>query len=865
MSRLAVSAALLLVVSSAAGAQQLAARSLPPRATAAAAGTASTKAREIAAAEAARATRAPVLDGRADDEAWAAASTIDGFRMWDPTEDGDPHFRTEARVAYDDHNLYVLIRAFDPHPDSIVARLARRDSRSGSDEVRVMVDGYRDLRTGFEFIVNPAGVKRDVAIINDNEEDGSWDAVWDAAARIDSLGWVAEFRIPLSQIRYPAAASNTFGLMVQREVPRLNERYAWPSFRRSKSGLVSQFGELSGIRGLASPRRLEVAPYTVVRTENTPRGAGFTQMQTGTMGADVKYGITSNLTLDATVNPDFGQVEADPSVLNLGTSETFFNERRPFFLEGQGLFRFDINCNDGRCSGLFYSRRIGRAPQLGGEYGDETNPTSTNILGAAKLSGRLANGVSVGVMDAVTSREVAPGDATIEPETNYFVGRVQKELRGGQTSIGVMGTNVRRSLDDWSVDLLRREAIAGGLDVRHQFSNKTYEVSGYVAQSRVAGSEDAIARTQRNLVHNYARPDDDVAYDSTLTSLGGASAQVVIAKIAGKHTRFSTGYQYVSPGFEINDVGFLGRANSQNQFFWYQVRDNTPRHFWRQWTFNVNQWTQFTAGGLRSEVGGNVNAHMQLKNNWWLHAGQGGNSLVASDCDVCARGGPAVRQDPSGWGWAGVEGDGRKRVVPYFFAQWGWGDEGRSHNLSLDPQVDFRLSSRFNASLGAGYALGTNATQWVDNFGAAGAPDTHYTFAALDQKTLSMTTRLNFTATPTLSLQVYAQPFVTSGRYDGWNELADARAARFADRFKPYAPAEGSLRDYDFNFKQLRSTSVLRWEYRPGSTLFFVWTQEREDAAADAGSFRAGRDYRTLFSSHPRNVFLIKGSYWLSM
>src|SRR3569833_1402059 len=326
-------------------------------------------------ATALRVAKAPIIDGKTDDAIWANAQVIDGFRTFDPVDNGDPRFRTEARVSYDEHNLYVLGRAFDPHPDSIVALLSRRDVRTQSEWLKLIIDGYHDRRTGIELSVNPAGVKRDFAVLNDGEEDASWDGVWDVGTRIDSLGWVAEFRVPLIQLRYAAGEDHTFGFAIWRDVARYNERYAWPAYSRSKGGLSSQLGDLAGLEGIASPRRLEVAPYTVAKTANEPAKVGYHQTGNATMGADIKYGITSNLTVDATVNPDFGQVEADPSVLNLSAFETFFPEKRPFFLEGQGLFRFDLSCNDGSCSGLFYSRRIGRAPQLSDEYSDPANAT----------------------------------------------------------------------------------------------------------------------------------------------------------------------------------------------------------------------------------------------------------------------------------------------------------------------------------------------------------------------------------------------------------------------------------------------------------------------------------------------------------
>lgn len=820
-----------------------------------------------------RATHAPVIDGRDDDAIWVgpggAAQVITGFRVFDPVEDGDPRFRTEARVAYDERNLYVIVRAFDSHPDSIIARLSRRDVKTTSDEVKLYIDSYHDRRSGFEFGINPAGVKRDIAIINDNEEDASWDAVWDAAAHIDSLGWVAEFRIPFSQLRYAAAETHTFGFTISREVARLSERDSWPVYRRSRSGIASQFGELTGITGIATPRRLEVAPYSVAKTANVPSGLGYDQRSQGTVGADIKYGLTSNLTIDATVNPDFGQVEADPSVLNLSAFETFFPEKRPFFLEGQGLFRFDMSCNDGQCSGLFYSRRIGRSPQMGDTYSYDGNVSSTTIIGAAKLTGRLGNGISVGLIDAATQREqsagcVADGSAcslneTIEPQTNYFVGRLQQELRGGQSVFGIMATNVRRNLDSWTNPYLRHDASVVGVDARNQFLQRRYSIYANAAMSTVNGSPAAIASTQQSFVHNYQRPDDRIAYDPTLTSLRGNTYMMSLSKIGGGATRFDVGYQYVSPGFESNDVGFLNRANTQNQFGWYAVQLRTPTKLYRSWQTNLNEWMNWTTDGLRTDVGGNINSHMQLNNNWWLHWGQGGNALASSFCDNCARGGPAVRSSRMSFGWAGVEGDNRYRIIPFFFTQWMRGDAGHSNTIYYDPSLTLKLSSRLTTDLGVDYSTNVNDAQFYESYGDPGADTTHYTFAHMDQKTLSFTTRLNFTATPTLSLQIYAQPFVTGGSFSDWRELNDPRALAYTDRYQTYSATSPD----GFSFRQLRSNTVVRWEYRPGSALYFVWAQER--TSTQTLPFDAGGDYRRLLGSHPGNVFLIKGSYWLSL
>ena len=336
---------------------------------------------------AARATKPPIIDGRDDDEVWRLATPITEFRQFRPVEDAEPSFRTETKVAYDARNFYVFIRAFDPHPDSILKLLARRDVRTASDQLKIIIDSYHDRRTGYEFAVNPAGVKRDYAVYDDGNEDDAWDGVWEAGTQVDSLGWTAEFRIPLSQMRYAPGPTNTFGFGVWRDIDRYTERVSWPLYRVTRPGLMSQLGEVTGLDGLDAPRRLEVTPYFV--TKNVPEN-GFDRSQKLDAGADIKYGLTSNITIDATVNPDFGQVEADPSVLNLGPFETFYQERRPFFIEGTGIFQFGINCSVVNCSGegLFYSRRVGGA---------------SRILGAAKVTGRLPSGLTLGVVDAVTN------------------------------------------------------------------------------------------------------------------------------------------------------------------------------------------------------------------------------------------------------------------------------------------------------------------------------------------------------------------------------------------------------------------------------------------------------------------------------
>jgi hypothetical protein len=802
----------------------------------------------------------PVLDGRDDDEVWKTAELITEFQEARPTEGAEARLKTEARVAYDSHNLYVFVRAFDPHPDSIVSLLSRRDVQTASDQIIVMVDSYHDRRTGYEFVVNPAGVKADYAIYNDGNEDGAWDAVWDASTQIDSLGWTAEYRIPLSQMRYATGGNTTFGFMIWRKIERYTTQITWPLYRMSKAGFVSQFGELNGLTGLVNPRRAEFTPYMVTKNESRPTADGFGRHQDLNVGGDLKYGVASNLTLTATINPDFGQVEADPSVLNLSAFESYFQERRPFFVEGRGQFSFDVNCSAVNCNGegLFYSRRIGRAPQLGDTYGDASSATATTILGASKLTGRLPGGFAIGALDAVTQHMTGADRATIEPFTNYAVVRATQDHHNGDGSVGVMLTAVNRSLDHWTSPVLHDAAYVGAVDFRQRFLGNHYEIAGSLDLSRVHGSAEAIAATQRDPVHLYQPPD----LDSTRTHLSGDAEEIRFGKIGGKRTNFETSYMRRSKGFEINDLGFLLQADQQSWNNWLGVRFNEPNKVFQRLNWNFNWWQYWSAAGLPTERAANTNAHTQLNSRWWLHLGGTLGQLGATFCDRCARGGPAVRQDMYIAPWAGLEGDDRKPLVPYFWVNYLRTDGGRTHSINLQPELDLKVSARFTTSLSANYTRNRNDSQFFDDFTDPGGV-VHYTFAHLDQRTLGLTWRLDYTFSRTASLQIYAQPYVSKGTYQNVRELASPRAASYVDRYRPYADTAVTNHPGGFNFQQFHSNVVFRWEYRRGSTLFLVWSQGREGQNDFEGRESFLGDYGNLFSRHSNDTFLVKLSYWL--
>jgi hypothetical protein len=807
-----------------------------------------------------RAAQAPKIDGKTDDDIWQTVEPITAFRQFDPTEDAPPTFRTESRIAYDSRNLYILVRNFDPRPDSILAVLQRRDGLALSDDIIVGVDSYHDKRTGYFFRLTAAGTMSDGYIFNDGEEDWGWNAVWEGATRIDSLGWVAEFRIPLSQLRYVPSGDNTFGILMVRRVARTGERVAYPTFRRSRTGHVSQWASTPGFRGLPAPRRMELMPYAVERygasprPDGTPRNAARTQV-----GADAKLGLTSNVTLDAAVNPDFGQVEADPGVLNLSAFEQFFAEQRPFFLEGSGIFRYDLDCNDGQCTGLFYSRRIGRTPQLRGQYGDASSPLQSRIIGAAKVTGRLGNGLSIGFIDAVTDQETGSNRRTIEPRTNYAVARLQQDLRGGNSGVGVMLTNTARQTDEWSRDWLRNDAWTGGIDARHRFAANRWQLSAQLAGSRVTGSANAIALTQRSTVHAYQRPDaTHLRYDSTRTMLAGWLTQASIDKQGGGITRFNGNLWYITPGLEINDIGFRRRADEMGASMWMGIRPIRPVGVFRQANLNVNAWGMANVAGMTLGNGGNVNGFGEFKSFWSVFGGLGANNLFTSYSDRDARGGPAIFMPRRIQGWTGVNGDRRKNASLQFNLNGGRRTDGLGSNWNMSGGAQLRVGSQFNGSINVSYGRNIDDQQWVGNYVDRGVAS--YTFARLYQSTSSVTTRLNYTITPTLSLESYLQPFVSAGQYTEWRALAAGRSPDRAERFRPYlergAPA-------GFRFGQLRTNNVVRWEYRPGSVLFLVWTQGRDAFDSNPTGQGVAQGFDAVFSRRPDNVFLVKASYWL--
>jgi Domain of unknown function (DUF5916)/Carbohydrate family 9 binding domain-like len=805
------------------------------------------------------------INGALRAEVWETAAPISDFVQRAPHEGAPPSQRTEFRVAYDATTMYVRVVAFDTEPGKIVGHLTRRDAASPSDWIRVLIDSYHDKRTAYEFAVNPAGVKQDRYWFNDNSLDDSWDAVWSVDVSRDAHGWTAEFRIPFSQLRFAPGESKTLGFAVVREIGRLNETSTWPLLARSAVGYVSSFGELGGLTLSRAPKRLELVPYAVTSlTRQAPGGNPLVERSEpdAALGLDLKYAVAPGLTLTTTINPDFGQVEADPAVVNLTAFETFFAERRPFFVEGSGNLQFGLDCNDGQCTGLFYSRRVGRSPQGIDKLPDDdgvytASPPQTTIVGAAKLTGRVGK-YSIGVMQAVTQAEfarvregVVESRQPVEPLTSYSVGRVRREF-DNQSSVGLMLTAVKRRNPD-ALNFLPDSAHTGGIDWDWRFASR-YALQGYIAASDLKGTPEGITEVQENSRHYFQRPDAaQVRFDPARTSLSGTAGRIGLSKIGGQHVVFNSTISFKSPGFDINDVGFFRRADERSVGNWLQLKSETPTRWFRSRRVNFNQWASWNFDGNRLQSGENVNAHLQWVSNWSNGAGVNFNQRTFDD--RLTRGGPGGLSEGFFSVWSYVTSDDRRPIwFNTFFI--GGRDGVRSSFRSLNPEITFRPMTSLNLSAGLQIDHNIYDYQWVDKI-----TDTkdHYVFAHLDQTTVGVMARLNYTLSPTLSVQLYAQPFVSGGAYNGFKELVDGRNRDYFARYAPFAYADNP----DFNYKSFRTTNVLRWEYKPGSTLFVVWQQAREDSA-DYGDFRFGRDFRGLFHVEPRNVLLVKLAYWLN-
>ena len=843
------------------------------------------------------------IDGRLNEADWARADVATGFVQREPEPNEPESQRTEVRVLVDDGAVYIGARLFDTAPRKIAAQLGRRDSDDlYTDAFHVAIDSYFDRRTAFRFTVTPAGVQGDGLHFNDSNEDENWDAVFASAATIDSAGWSAELRIPLSQLRYSRVSpgeTRRWGIQFARQIARLGEESMWMPTPPTVRGIVSHFGDLVGIDSLGVPRRLELLPYVsskLTRVPSAEANALVDATRTAAhAGLDVRYGLPRGLTLTATINPDFGQVEVDPAVVNLSAFETFFSERRPFFLEGSEIFRFGgtITYNDNDPPQPFYSRRIGRAPR-GSVDADNAvfvdEPSQTNILGAVKVSGKTSGGWSLGFLGAATDRMRARymtdagivGTSPVEPRANYGVARVSRDLRGGNTVLGLALTGAQRDVSPQFASLLATSAVTAGLSAEHAWDNRRWTLSSYVSRSNVDGDPAFIAALQRSNTHAYQRPDrQDVKYDPFRSSLGGHFYSLSMAKTGGEHWLGSLTYEETGPGFDVNELGFQRRSDIRALGSSIRYRQTSPGRYFRNWHAELHNTTSRNADGDNIERRASFVGEAQWSNFW-------STELIArlqpaTLDDRLTRGGPVARRSGShDFNFSVQTDDRRPFVVDAGYSYARSTTDGWTHNLSLE--LDMRPSSALQLSVEPEFSRDYNDFQFVTSVPDPLAQATfgrRYVFGDIEQHELSISTRVAWTFSPTLSLQMYAQPFVSAGRFDRYKEFRTPRTFEFdvygrdrgtivrdrqtqevtvdPDGAGP-APAF-QFEEQEFTVRALRGNAVLRWEYRPGSTLYFVWQQNREDEVAVA-DLAAARRPTDAFRVAAHNVFLIKASYW---
>lgn len=840
----------------------------------------------------------PAIDGSLTDKAWEPGEWESGFIQYEPYEGQKPFQETAFKILYDDKNLYAAIRAFDTEPKKIEQRLNRRDD-VGGDSLCIQIDSLCDRRTAFSFAISAAGVKRDELITeNGDNSDEDWNPIWYAKTRIDDKGWSAEIKIPFDQLRFGKNDTHTWGLQVKRSIFRKDEASSWQLIPVHAPGYVHLFGDLRGINGIKGKREAEIYPYAVGKYETfekeqgNPFADGKASSFTG--GLDGKIGVSSNLTLDFTINPDFGQVEADPSEVNLTVFETFFDEKRPFFIEGNNILNFQVTGGDGSFArdNLYYSRRIGRPPHYYPELRDNEYidfPANTRIMSAFKLSGKTKKGFSIAVLESITAREKSEIDylgerrsETVEPLSNYFVMRLQQDFRNGDTRIGGMVTAVNRSLTDPQLEFLHTAAYSGGFDFVHNWKQKTYYVSLKTLFSQVRGSREAISETQTSPLRYYQRPDADyVSYDPGRRSLSGHGGTLALGREGNGHFRYSGGVTWRSPGLELNDVGYLRSADQIMQWYWLGYRIWKPFAIFRNIYINFNQYQGWDFGGNRLFNGLNVNFNVYLKNYWSVGAGTEGNFDGLSNTEL--RGGPALIIPGFMGGWFFIASDYRKKLNIELsgYLQRGGADYYNYKEIGLE--IHYRPIQSLSLTLEPSLNWYRNELQYVETLDYRG--DSRYLFAHIDQRTAAVTIRLDLSLTPDLSIQYYGQPFISAGKYTSFKRITEPRAARYEDRFQfydenrlSYDEANGSygfdedgdgLVDYtaaqpNFNFRQFRSNLVIRWEFKPGTTLYLVWSQGRT-GTDEIGDFAFRRDFRSLFDVVPHNVFLIKFTYLFNL
>jgi hypothetical protein len=841
-----------------------------------------------------RAAEPITVDGKLSESIWQHTHPVTDLHQSEPREGVAATEVSTIRLAYDDQALYVGATLTDSAPDSIVSRLGRRDSHVDADAFAVFIDPYHDHRSGYFFGMSVGGTRYDGVLYNDNHMDDTWDGVWEGRCRIEETGWTAEFRIPFSQLRFKKSTDHVWGINFYRKIHRKHEEDFLVFTPKAGSGFVSRFVHLTGIHDIPAARHLELLPYVRSKGEFIPvdaehpfrDGSDFS----GSAGLDLKYGLGSNLTLDLTLNPDFGQVEVDPAVVNLSDVETFYREKRPFFIEGESIFHFGkggareiwgFNWSNPR---FFHSRRIGRRPQ-----GDEPDhdyadiPDGTHILGAVKLTGKVGQGWNVGTVQALTRTERGhfsldgeSFDQTLEPLTYYGVMRAQKEINNGYRGVGVIGTLTDRRLDESALkpQFNNRSGVIGMDGWTFLNKNQSWVVSAWAGASQVQGSQKRILDLQTGSTHYFQRPDaGHVSVDSAATSLSGYAGRIGLVKQKG-NVIFNSAVGAISPGFDINDLGYLRKTDVINMHVASGYQWTKPGRWTREVFLlgAVFQSMDFSGHTLWNGIFGLC--WIQLPNYWGMQYRFAYNPESWDSRHT--RGGPLTKQRAGrefGFEWYS---DRRKPVVVEL-GSWGYHRTEDEWRVGAETEIEWKPRANISLELEPELRWNREIAQWVDSFSDPAATHTYgnrYVFASMDQTELSASLRLNWTFSSNMSLQLYMQPLISHGDYHDFKELARPKSYDYRD----YTPDEieksgddyivtpqGGKRfefgDPDFHVKSLRGNAVFRWEYRPGSTLYFVWTQNKLDDNYYQ-TFNLSRSARRFWSGTSENIFMVKLTYW---
>jgi hypothetical protein len=841
------------------------------------------------------------LDGIHTEDAWNTVEWGGDFTQWQPNEGKPPSQQTNFKILYDEKFLYIAYRCHDLAPDSIIKRMGRRDEFPG-DWVEINIDSYHDQRTAFSFTLSVSGVRSDEFVSNNgNNWDPSWNPIWFAKTHVDDKGWTAEVKIPFSQLRYGNEPEKVWGFQVTRRLFRKEERSTWQYIPQNSGVWVSSFGELHGLKNIPMHRQVEIAPYVILQADKykkepgNPFAKGFDTKLSA--GLDGKLAITNDLILDFTINPDFGQVEADPSQVRIDGFQNFFEERRPFFIESRNIFDYQLTGSeaggDYDADLLFYSRRIGSSPHgypntSNGEY--VKYPQNTSILGAAKFSGKTKKGLSIGILESITQREMATIDNNgqkrkelVEPLANYFVTRLQKDFKEGNTIVGGIFTGVNR--EKGLNDMLHRKAYSGGFDFLHYWKNRTWYIRGNIVFSHVQGSKEAILNTQTAFEHLFQRSGaSEVAVDSSRTSLTGMGGTIRFGKIGGRSGKkgqvfkFETGLTFRSPGLELNDIGFMLTSNEINHFTWAGLHFQKSFSIFRSARLNYNHWSRWDYSGKFIYQAFNFNSHATFKNNW--QSGTGLTWAAFGISNNALRGASSVRRLP-GLGYnLYVRTDYRKKVYANinYFNFGGFKNLMKVNEIGL--AISFQPLDALRITLSSNYSYNwRRQDQFVSNINYNNS--IRSIVGQVKQKTLRFTGRLSYNLTPDLTVQYYGQPFITRPLYSNFAYVSDPLAKKYDDRFHIFkaneisfsngeylvdentdGTPEYSFSKPDFNFVQFRSNLIVRWEYRAGSELYFVWSQgSSPDAFSDLDTPLFNSLFDNAFADQARNIFLVKWTY----